>query len=136
MAIDTTITRNLGNGYVQVDVDHPKVPTRYFKVKKDKADEFCKDFKKFDTEERIFAGIKTALPILLACGIVNYGNIFRPEIVLLGGGVCAQGDELLVPLREKVNKEIYAGTYGPEVEISVATLENSAGILGAASLWM
>lgn len=90
MAIDTTITRNLGNGYVQVDVDHPKVPTRYFKVKKDKADEFCKDFKKFDTEERIFAGIKTALPILLACGIVNalckkMGNISRYGLSIAAG---------------------------------------------------
>ena len=72
----------------------------------------------------------------LATGIVNYGNIFRPEVVLLGGGVCAQGDALLVPLQKKVNEEIYAGDLGPEVKILVATLENSAGILGAASLWM
>ena len=72
----------------------------------------------------------------LATGIVNYGNIFRPEVVLLGGGVCAQGDALLVPLQKKVNEEIYAGDLGPEVKILVATLENSAGILGAASLLM
>ena len=72
----------------------------------------------------------------LATGIVNYGNIFRPEVVILGGGVCAQGDSLLVPLQKKVNEEIYAGELGPEVKILVATLENSAGMLGAASLWM
>ena len=35
----------------------------------------------------------------LACGITNLANIFRPEIVLLGGGVCAQGDVLVKPLQ-------------------------------------
>lgn len=72
----------------------------------------------------------------LAEGIVNFGNIFRPELVLLGGGVCAQGDELIKPLQKLVNEKIYAGELGPEVKIAVAKLENSAGILGAASLLM
>lgn len=72
----------------------------------------------------------------LATGICNYGNIFRPEIVLLGGGVCAQGDNLLIPLQKRVNEEIYGDTFGPEVKICIASLGNSAGILGAASLWL
>ena len=33
----------------------------------------------------------------LACGITNYANIFRPNAVVLGGGVCAQGDNLIKP---------------------------------------
>ena len=72
----------------------------------------------------------------LACGLVNYANIFRPEVILLGGGVCAQGDNLIVPLQKLVDKEIYAGDKGPRVPILIAELENSAGLLGAAALLM
>lgn len=72
----------------------------------------------------------------LACGLVNYANVFRPEAILLGGGVCAQGDNLIVPLQKLVDKEIYAGDKGPRVPILIAELENSAGLLGAAALLM
>ena len=72
----------------------------------------------------------------LACGLVNYANIFRPEVILLGGGVCAQGDNLIVPLQKLMNKEIYAGEKGPQVPILIAELENSAGLFGAAALLM
>lgn len=72
----------------------------------------------------------------LACGLINYANIFRPEVILLGGGVCAQGDNLIVPLQKIMNKEIYAGEKGPSVPILIAELENSAGLLGAAALFM
>ncbi len=72
----------------------------------------------------------------LACGLVNYANVFRPEVILLGGGVCAQGDNLIKPLQKIFDKEIYAGDKGPRVPILIAELENSAGLLGAAALLM
>ncbi len=72
----------------------------------------------------------------LACGLVNYANIFRPEVILLGGGVCAQGDNLIKPLQKIFDTEIYAGDKGPRVPILVAELGNNAGILGAAALLM
>ncbi|MBO5945315.1 MAG: ROK family protein, partial [Clostridia bacterium] len=72
----------------------------------------------------------------LATGITNFVNIFRPEVVLLGGGVCAEGDNLIVPLQKKVNSEMFAKDAGPESKILIATLGNSAGTLGAASLLM
>ena len=72
----------------------------------------------------------------LACGITNAANIFRPEIVLLGGGVCAQGECLTKPLQEILNKDIFAGSRGPAVDIRIAMLGNSAGLLGAAALLM
>ena len=72
----------------------------------------------------------------LACGLINYANIFRPEVILLGGGVCAQGDNLIKPLQAIMDKEIYAGDKGPRVPILIAELENSAGLLGAAALLM
>ncbi len=72
----------------------------------------------------------------LACGIINFANIFRPQAVLLGGGVCAQGDALVKPLQEILDREIFAGSMGPRVPILIAELENSAGVLGAAALLM
>ena len=72
----------------------------------------------------------------LACGIVNFANVFRPEVVILGGGVCAQGDNLVLPLQKILDEELFAGAKGPQVKIVVAQLGNSAGILGAAALWL
>ena len=72
----------------------------------------------------------------LGVGITNIANEFRPEAVILGGGVCAQGDNLIKSLQKFVNKEIFAGNKGPQVKILTATLGNSAGLLGAAALWM
>ena len=72
----------------------------------------------------------------LGVGITNLANEFRPEAVILGGGVCAQGDNLIKPLQEFVNREIFAGGKGPQVKILTATLENCAGLLGAVALWI
>ena len=72
----------------------------------------------------------------LACTLTNFANIFRPEIILLGGGVCAEGDRLILPLQAEVDKEIFAGEKGPAVPIVIAKLGNSAGLLGAAALFM
>ena len=72
----------------------------------------------------------------LACGITNFANIFRPEVVILGGGVCAQGDGLVKPLQALLNKELFAGDLGPQVPIVIAKLGNLAGLLGGAALLM
>ncbi len=69
----------------------------------------------------------------LACGIANVINIFQPNILSIGGGVCNEKDYLLVPLKEAVFKETY--TRGDkQTEIKIAELGNDAGIVGAAVL--
>lgn len=70
----------------------------------------------------------------LACGITNLANELRPEAVILGGGVCAEGKRLTDPLQAILDEEIFAGTDGPAVPILTAELANRAGILGAAAL--
>jgi glucokinase len=72
----------------------------------------------------------------LGVGITNIANELRPEIIILGGGVCSQGERLTKPLQEQLNRDIFATTMGPAVEIKIATLENDAGLLGAAALLM
>ena len=71
----------------------------------------------------------------LACGIGNIINIFQPEILTIGGGVCNEGDYLLKPLLQKVfYVETYTKEGTPQTEIKIAELGNDAGIIGAAVL--
>ena len=69
-------------------------------------------------------------------GVVNYINIFRPEVLIIGGGISAEGEYLLAPIKEFAAKYSYAGSFAPKVEIVCATLGNDAGIIGAAALLM
>lgn len=70
----------------------------------------------------------------LAAGITNTINIFQPDILCIGGGVCNEGDPLLVPLRELVSKEVYTRMLDHNTKIVIASLGNDAGIIGAAVL--
>jgi len=70
----------------------------------------------------------------LACGIINVINIFQPEILCIGGGVCNEGDALLFPVREAVKKHIYTRNSQNNTKIVIASLGNDAGIIGAAFL--
>ncbi len=86
------------------------------------------------------SGDKTAIKVVndyiryLAEGIANFANIFRPEAVLLGGGICAEGETLLVPLEKQVDKMLFGGTHYAPVKILRASLGNDAGLYGAALL--
>ena len=64
-------------------------------------------------------------------GIVNFVNMLRPEAVILGGGVCNEGDALLVPLRKFVEANVYGGMDYAPVKLVVAELGNDAGLMGA-----
>ena len=71
---------------------------------------------------------------MLGTGLCNIAAVFRPEAILLGGGVSAEGDNLIVPLQKYVDDNIFAGDLGPGVKILTATLGNKAGLVGAACL--
>lgn len=70
----------------------------------------------------------------LAAGITNTINIFQPDILCIGGGVCNEGDPLLLPMKEIVKKEVYTRNSKKNTEIVIAKLGNDAGIIGAAFL--
>lgn len=67
-------------------------------------------------------------------GLLNVCNIFRPECIVLGGGIANQKEYLL----DKVNSYLEEHNYGMErcckVEVRIASLINDAGIVGAACL--
>jgi len=70
----------------------------------------------------------------VAAGLGGFINVFRPEIILVGGGVCAQGDYLLDPIREKLKNHVFAYDIIGAPEVKVAALGNAAGTIGAAYL--
>lgn len=70
----------------------------------------------------------------LACGITNTINIFQPDILCIGGGVCNEGDALLIPLKKQVAESIYSKNSAKNTEICICSLGNDAGIIGAAML--
>ena len=87
-------------------------------------------------------GDKTAKDVVdkyikyLAAGITNTINIFQPDILCIGGGVCNEGDPLLLPVKELVKEEVYTRNSPKNTEIVIAKLGNDAGIIGAAFLGM
>ena len=70
----------------------------------------------------------------LSVGITNMINIFRPEVIILGGGVSAQEKYLTDALQEKVNNMCYGGSVCEVAQIVTSKLKNDAGIIGAAYL--
>ncbi len=70
----------------------------------------------------------------LAEGLTNIVNIFQPEVVCIGGGICNEGEYLLAPVRDIVRKTNFAHNSAHQTEIRRAELGNDAGIIGAAAL--
>ena len=70
----------------------------------------------------------------LACGLLNVINIFQPDMVCVGGGVCRQGENLLGPVRAIIERDRYSKYCQKQTELCVAQLGNDAGIVGAACL--
>jgi len=70
----------------------------------------------------------------LACGLTNLTNIFQPEILCIGGGISAQGERLIKPVRDIIENEDYARDCHCRTRIIQAQLGNDAGIIGAALL--
>ncbi|MBR6737835.1 MAG: ROK family protein [Clostridia bacterium] len=67
-------------------------------------------------------------------GVLDYLNIFRPEVVVLGGGISKEGAYLTDRVKKYLEKYSYGYVGTPRAEIITATLGNDAGIVGAASL--
>ena len=73
---------------------------------------------------------------MLGAGLTNIATVFRPDAILIGGGVSAEGDNIIRPLQKYVDEHIFAGERGPKVIIRCAELGNRAGTMGAAALIM
>lgn len=70
----------------------------------------------------------------LSESLMNMMNIFRPQMIIIGGGVSGQGEYLINRINEYCAKFDYGYHGAPKPEIVVAKFGNDAGIIGAAAL--
>ncbi|MBP3853272.1 MAG: ROK family protein, partial [Erysipelotrichaceae bacterium] len=70
----------------------------------------------------------------LATGLVNIVNIFRPQLILLGGSISEYAPLLIPQLKQWMKRDVFGGKHGMIPEIAVAQLGNHAGLIGAANL--
>ena len=57
-------------------------------------------------------------------GIVSMYQVFRPDVIVLGGAISNEGEYLTAPLRERMGNR--------SVRIETSRLKNDIGIIGAA----
>lgn len=85
-------------------------------------------------------GDKAALEVVakyqeyIANGLANLVNVLCPEIIVVGGGICKEGDFLLGRVNEIMQKQVFGAGLLPERKMVVAELGNDAGLIGAALL--
>jgi len=70
----------------------------------------------------------------IAAGLSSLCTVFRPEIVLIGGGISNEGDYLLDPVCQKLPRYVHASDIIGVPPIQAAALGNRAGMIGAAFL--
>jgi len=70
----------------------------------------------------------------LAAGLSTLVCLFRPQVIIIGGGVSNEGETLLRPLNEKLFYSTYAAAEIGVPSAIRATLGNDAGLIGAAML--
>ena len=69
----------------------------------------------------------------LAEGLISLVNVLRPEVVIIGGGLCASSALFIKEVEEQVNRYAFGGDRLP-VKVVPAELGNRAGIIGATLL--
>ena len=72
----------------------------------------------------------------LGVGCLNLIDIFRPEVIVLSGGVSKQGENLRQPLERYLEKFGYGfgADKAPKVDVKISRLGADIGIYGAAAL--
>ncbi len=71
----------------------------------------------------------------IAIGIVDMVNIFQPDQVLIGGAISKEGDTILLPVIDYVNKNAFCSDRLSMPKIEISKIGGDAGIIGAALLY-
>ncbi len=67
-------------------------------------------------------------------GSASVAALLDPALVVIGGGVSAAGELLLAPARRGFTEQLSARGHRPEARLTIASMGNDAGIVGAADL--
>ena len=71
----------------------------------------------------------------LSEGLINYFNIFRPEAVILSGGVAEEGEFLISKIRKYCEERFFGLKMSPPVDVIKSMVGYDAGKIGAAALF-
>ena len=72
--------------------------------------------------------------LMLGQGIVNIVNIFRPQLILIGGAMSAYADKFIESIKIMMKEDCFGGVTSFVPEIAIAELGSNAGMIGAANL--
>ena len=72
--------------------------------------------------------------LMLGQGVVNIVNMFRPQLILLGGVMSTYAERLLEPISEMLKSDSFGGEGSRLPVLATAQLGDAAGIIGAANL--
>ncbi len=91
----------------------------------------------FEEEKNGDAAARKVVDFYVKClseAIMTMTNVFRPDVIILGGGVSKQGNNLTDRVCAYCEKFDYGYKNSPKPVIKCAELGNDAGIIGAAAL--
>ena len=82
------------------------------------------------------AGVKVIRDYVnyVAQGLASLVNVFRPDVVLIGGGISNQGDYFIKKVSRRMNALLYGAGVNPRTKVKAAALLNDAGLYGALAL--
>ncbi|MDN5893632.1 MAG: ROK family glucokinase [Nocardioides sp.] len=79
-------------------------------------------------------GQLASLGAWLGEGAAILSAVIDPGVIVIGGGVCEAGDLLLRPMRTTYEAQLTGVGHRPVPELRLATLGNTAGLIGVADL--
>ena len=91
-------------------------------------------FERYRKKDEVISKVIEEYIDALGVGVINIINIFRPQLILIGGMLSKYAEDFIKPLNDIAQKESFGGMHGMIPEIKVAELGKNAGMIGAANL--
>ena len=91
-------------------------------------------FDRYDRGDEVIKKVIEEYMDVLGTGVVNVVNVFRPQLVLLGGSLSGHIEVMTDAIRKKMTEECFGSPYVSIPQLAVARLGSKAGIIGAANL--
>lgn len=87
-------------------------------------------FEKANTGDEFFVSIVDNWCRDIALGLKTLIHVFNPELIIIGGGVSAQGNNLIDRIERHI-KNMVMPSFSKNLKIDIAKCRNAAGMLGA-----
>lgn len=91
-------------------------------------------FERYEKGDEKISGVVNKYAEILGQGITNIVNMFRPQMIILGGDLSPYAGKIISPMKKILSENCFGGDSGVIPEIVTAELGNNAGIIGAANL--